>query len=71
MNTCEKMKLYIERTKISEKSRGYYCLVWSEIKLLIAVFQSEDIDSKFDAICLAFNYGMAKGYRAAKAEARK
>lgn len=28
-------------------------------------------DLSFKAICLAFKYGKAKGYRAAKAEARR
>lgn len=52
---------YIEETgKISPR----YTLLVSEVNLL---FQ----EGPFDGILLAFQYGMAKGYRAAKAEAKK
>lgn len=66
MSEIEKMKRYIERTHMS---KGYnYCLVYGEaVELLHTV---TDTNSLFEIIALAFDYGKAKGYRAAKAERR-
>lgn len=64
MSEIEKMQRYIERTKKFPKTSRYQ-LNWKELMLL-----SSDCDTAM-AICLAFDYGKAKGYRAAKAEVRK
>lgn len=67
MSEIERMQRYIERTKM--KGADNYCLVYGEAVEMIQVGQ-DTIDGLFDVISLAFNYGKAKGYRAAKAERR-
>lgn len=67
MSEIEKMKRYIERTHM--KKVDNYCLVYGEaVELLHA---ATDVNGMFDVISLAFNYGKAKGYRAAKAEVKR
>lgn len=66
MSEIEKMRRYIERTKMGRADN--YCLVYGEaVELLHTV---TDTNSLFEIIVLAFEYGKAKGYRAAKAEGR-
>ena len=66
MSEIEKMKRYIERTKRGRADN--YCIVYGEaLELLHTV---TDTNSLFEIIVLAFEYGKAKGYRAAKAEGR-
>lgn len=60
MSEIEKIQRYIENTKI--KNRGMYCMRYCEAAGL-HTFSRTDL---FGALCLAFDYGMAKGYRAAK-----
>ncbi|MCX4371956.1 MAG: hypothetical protein OSJ58_09005 [Dysosmobacter sp.] len=61
MSEIEKMKRYIERTKMppgkGATSTGNLLLMMEEMDQL-------------SAILMAFNYGRAKGYRAAKAEVK-
>ena len=65
MNEIEKMKKYIERTKLDKGDR--FCLSWLEaMELSGEAVQTKD--AAFRIIALAFNYGKAKGYRAVKAE---
>lgn len=59
MSEIEKMKRYIERTNTGELSR--YELGLLEVQAL----RRESVQA--DALYLAFLYGRAKGYRAAKA----
>lgn len=66
MSEIEKMKRYIERTHMSKADN--YCLVHCEMAEILNT--ATDVDSMFDVIALVFNYGKAKGYRAAKAERR-
>ena len=66
MSEIEKMKRYIERTHMSKADN--YCLVHCEIVEMLNT--ATDVDSMFDVIALVFDYGKAKGYRAAKAEGR-
>lgn len=66
MSEIEKMKRYIERTKMGKADN--YCLVFGEAVELLHT--ATDANSMFEIIALAFNYGKAKGYRAAKAERR-
>ena len=67
MTEIEKMQKYIERTKLNKDSM---CLHWPEaMELARAAAQTKD--DAFKMIALAFNYGKAKGYRAAKAEKLK
>lgn len=64
MTEIEKMKRYIERTKMNGADN--YCLVYGEAVELLHT--ATDGNSMFDIIALAFDYGKAKGYRAAKAK---
>lgn len=66
MSEIEKMKRYIERTPM--KKADNYGLVYSEAVELIRLAIGQD--AMFDVIALAFDYGKAKGYRAAKAKVR-
>ena len=67
MTEIEKMQRYIERTKLDKSDR--FCLCWPEAtEMARTAVQSED--DALRVISLAFNYGKAKGYRAAKAEVR-
>ena len=65
MSEIEKMKRYIERTKL-DKNR--MCLGFVEACALAR--GAKTADDALEMIALAFNYGKAKGYRAAKAEVR-
>lgn len=67
MSEIEKMKRYIERTPTGREDR--YCLMLSELLEIMGMGEASP-DGLFDAVGLAFNYGKAKGYRAAKAERR-
>lgn len=67
MTEIEKMKQYIERTNMNKKAVHFYPLSLSEAlelkqKVRESYFYTDEV------ISLAFNYGKAKGYRAAKAE---
>lgn len=62
MSEIEKMRRYIERTKANISS--CYEMDFLEVHEL-----KQEADA-IDAIYLAFLYGRAKGYRAAKAEGR-
>ncbi len=66
MSEIEKMKRYIERTKMGRADN--YGLVFREVVELLHT--ATDTNSMFEIIALAFNYGKAKGYRAAKAKGR-
>ena len=69
MSEIEKMKRYIERTKMNHRLDSFYRLNLAEaFELTMQADASSDLS--FNAICLAFNYGKVKGYRAAKAEGR-
>lgn len=65
MTEIEKMQRYIERTKL-DKNR--MCLDFSEACALAK--EAKTADAALEMVALAFNYGKAKGYRAAKAEVR-
>lgn len=61
MSNKEKMLRYIERTNLGNTHR--YQMVLSEIQALYCIIRTGKI---FEALELAFDYGMAKGYRMAK-----
>lgn len=56
----EEMRKYIERTNIPQKTANAYGMTYSEVQAL-------HVMPEFDALHLAFQYGMAKGYRAGRA----
>lgn len=65
MTEIEKIKRYIERTKMGE---GNYYLNFGEACAMAK--EARTSNAVMETIALAFNYGKAKGYRAAKAEVR-
>lgn len=65
MSEIEKIKKYISRTKVDD-SRYYL----SYIETIAIAKTAHTHDDVLDAVSLAFKYGQAKGYRAAKAEGR-
>lgn len=67
MSEIEKMKRYIERTKMKKDDRFYLDMA-EAFELAIQALNSDDLP--MEVIAMAFNYGKAKGYRAAKAERR-
>lgn len=69
MTEIEKIERYIARTRIANRERYYLNLI-EAIEMADAI-SVEDRVTVADIISLAFNYGRAKGYRAAKAEVRK
>lgn len=69
MSEIEKMKRYIERTKMDVKNPLQYAMNIREALELAHMAGTGDALS-IEAISMAFNYGQAKGYRAAKAERR-
>lgn len=68
MSEIEKMKRYIERTPLDKNDR--YFITIQEVFELGKAAKTEDA-GLIDALALAFNYGKAKGYRAAKAEVNR
>ena len=67
MSEIEKMKWYIEQTKMPDSPTDAYCLYLGELREIGEATK----DDMFGTLCLLFEYGKAKGYRAAKAESRK
>ena len=67
MSEIEKMKKYIERTKLDQSDR-FYLDMKEAFELAHQALSCGDLP--LEAISLAFTYGKAKGYRAAKAERR-
>lgn len=67
MSEIEKLRRYIDRTDGAFPCGTPYQMNISEL-FALAHMADEDITG---AICLAFDYGRAKGYRAAKKEVRR
>ncbi len=66
MSEIEKMKRYIERTDMKIKASSPY-----QINIREALELAHQAHANpYDAVSLAFEYGKAKGYRAAKAGGR-
>ena len=63
MSRIEKMEKYIERTG---DLGTMYSLSMLEAQALVEIWKQ----NRIEAILLAFNYGRAKGYRAARKEVR-
>ena len=68
MNEIERIRRYVERETIRWNNR-YGMNMIEGLELSRAAYEAEDLP--LEIIVLAFNYGQAKGYRAAKAEGRK
>lgn len=69
MAGIEKMQKYIERAKMDIKNPLQYSMNMREAFDLAKMAQTGS-GLSIEAISMAFNYGQAKGYRAAKAERR-
>lgn len=70
MTEIEKMERYIELTgldKLPKRTRECYSLNFAEVVELRRTATSEDRTGIYKAIITAFDYGIAKGYRMAKA----
>lgn len=67
MTEIEKMQKYIERTKLEDGGR-YKIGLHEAYELARRAYNLDSLP--IEIIDLAFNYGKAKGYRAAKAEVR-
>ena len=70
MSEIEKMKRYIERTNMGAKNSFQYAMNIREAFELAHMAHAGDTLS-VEAISMAFDYGRAKGYRAAKAEVKQ
>lgn len=67
MQALEKIQRYITETNASTVDNKTYCMYVSEIRALYEMMCRD----AYGAMCLIFDYGRAKGYRAAKAEAQR
>ena len=66
MNVTDKIARYIKRTKFSDNvNMNRYGMGIRDF------FELARMDKRSDAVLYAFNYGVAKGYRAAKAESHE
>lgn len=70
MSEIEKMKRYIELTKMNIKNPLQYAMNMREAIELAEMAKTSGL-FPIDAISLAFDYGQAKGYRAAKAKMKE
>lgn len=68
MTEIEKIQQYIERTNMKLSDPYRYAMNMSEAFELAR--QARESKLPVDVISLAFDYGLAKGYRAARKEAR-
>lgn len=68
MTEIEKMQRYIKRTNMKMEDEARYGINMGEV--LELAHKAQDNSRSINMICLAFDYGCAKGYRAAKAERR-
>lgn len=66
MSEIEKIQRYIDRTGIAPEVVDRYCLHQGEMK----AFFEQMRKSKIGAMDVIFSFGLAKGYRAAKAEGK-
>ncbi len=67
MSAIEKIQRYITETNVSTEDAETHCMYISEMNALYGEMRRDT----FEGMRLIFNYGLAKGYRAAKAEARR
>lgn len=68
MSEIEKIQRYVERMKL-DVSKRYDMNMIEGLELSNAAYTAKALP--LEVITLAFNYGRAKGYRAAKTEARR
>lgn len=61
------MQTYYDKTHIPERVKLRYCMYLSDLR---ALYDNSQFNV-YETLYMAFNYGMAKGYRAAKAESAR
>lgn len=66
MSDIERIRNYVDKTNSQMKNRSAYDMRIGEIMALYDARES----GWYNVLCLAFNFGMAKGYRMAKKEAQ-
>lgn len=67
----EKIKKYVERFFKGTKRNIRYMISTGECEEIVSTIQNSDGWDAISAACKAFDYGYAKGYRAAMAEMKK
>ena len=67
LSQLEKIRSYVDKTRLTDRVKDNYALKLAEVQ----AFYGEADTNLYNAITDAFRYGMAKGYRAARAEARR
>ena len=65
MSNIEKIRRYIELTDVKDGDK--YSMRLSDI---CAIYELINAGTEYGAIAIAFDYGRAKGYRMARAEAK-
>lgn len=63
MSGQEKIHQYIDRARIPRKAADRYCMYVDDLEVLCDIAVKDPVQ----ALLLAFHFGQAKGYRAAKA----
>lgn len=58
MTELEKIQRYIDRTRLSRETKENYCMFFSDMRVLYEEINKDG----FGGLCLAFDYGRAKGY---------
>ena len=68
----EKIKKYVEKFFKGGKCNPHYGMKYNEMTdVMNKIISSGDASSSLPIICTLFNYGYAKGYRAALSEMKK
>lgn len=68
----DKIKKYVERFFSSTKKNSEYGMSFSEMEHgMEEIFRATDANGAFEIITTFFNFGYAKGYRAALSEIKK
>ena len=67
LETQEEILNYIERSNITDHAQHWYGITGLELNVFFDIVKSRNsYASIYDALCLAYHLGMARGYRAAK-----
>lgn len=68
----DKIKKYVERFFKGGRCNPRYEMKYGEVTdVMASIISSRDANQSLPIICTLFNYGYAKGYRAAQAEMKK
>lgn len=68
----EKIKKYVERFFKGKRCNSRYEMKYFEMMdIMNSIISSRDANQSLPIICTLFNYGYAKGYRAALSEMKK